>query len=133
METISDKQATKILKDGYGKSETILNDPNKLDKLIKDLLKAIPGFNLVGDTLSKIPTLVSMLQDYRSGRYKAIPVASLISVISALTYFLSPIDVIPDFIPFMGLIDDTAVLAICLRLIQVDLDKYIEWKEKQQN
>ena len=41
---------------------------------------------------------------------------------------LSPIDLIPDVIPVVGLVDDAAVIAICLLMIEQELHDYSEWK-----
>ena len=35
----------------------------------------------------------------------------------ALAYFILPIDVIPDFIPFLGFTDDAAVLALAIKIV----------------
>ena len=51
--------------------------------------------------------------------------------IAALLYVLSPIDLIPDFIPVVGYVDDALVVAVCIKLVQADLDKYRDWKLKQ--
>ena len=48
-----------------------------------------------------------------------------------LLYVLNPIDIIPDFIPFIGRIDDALVLKFCLKLIEKDLSKYKKWKNEQ--
>lgn len=36
---------------------------------------------------------------------------------------------IPDFLPFIGQIDDAAIFGACLMLVERDLRKYQEWKE----
>jgi uncharacterized membrane protein YkvA (DUF1232 family) len=43
-----------------------------------------------------------------------------------LLYLVSPIDLIPDFLPG-GYIDDAMVLAIVIKQVSSDLDKYKEW------
>ena len=51
----------------------------------------------------------------------------------ALLYVLSPLDVIPDFIPLAGFIDDAAVFGFVLAFAKDDLVRYREWRKMQQN
>lgn len=39
------------------------------------------------------------------------------NIIVDLLYVLSPLDLIPDFIPIIGYIDDAMVVAACLALV----------------
>ena len=56
---------------------------------------------------------------------------SIISILAALVYVISPIDLIPDFIPVIGYLDDAAVVTFVLRLgVGHDLKKYKSWQEK---
>jgi uncharacterized membrane protein YkvA (DUF1232 family) len=50
----------------------------------------------------------------------------------ALLYVLTPLDLIPDFIPLAGFVDDAAVFAFVLTFAQGDLVRYREWKKTQQ-
>ena len=34
-----------------------------------------------------------------------------------------------NFIPVIGLVDDAAVVALCLKLVSLDVEKYKTWKE----
>ena len=45
-------------------------------------------------------------------------------LIIALLYIISPIDVIPDAIPFLGLVDDVLVAGYALRQASVELERY---------
>ncbi|MGM0934411.1 MAG: YkvA family protein [Bacteroidota bacterium] len=72
--------------------------------------------------------LFSLLQDWYKGRYKDVPWLVISSVGGALLYVLSPIDLIPDFLPFVGYLDDAAVFAALLKYVRLDLQKYRDWK-----
>lgn len=49
----------------------------------------------------------------------------------ALLYVLSPIDLIPDFIPGIGLLDDAAVFGAMLAAIHEDLQDYKAWRDRK--
>lgn len=75
--------------------------------------------------------LMSLVKDYYKGNYRDIPYKTISAAVVGLLYVLNPIDLIPDFIPFIGQIDDALVLKFCLKLMEKDLRKYKTWKDKQ--
>jgi uncharacterized membrane protein YkvA (DUF1232 family) len=80
--------------------------------------------------VQKIKLLFSMVKDYVNGSYREVPWVTIAAIVGALVYIFSPIDLIPDFIPVLGLTDDAAVLALCLKGISADLGKYQVWKKQ---
>jgi len=73
--------------------------------------------------------LFSLVRDYAKGDYREVPFNIIASAGAALLYVLSPIDLIPDFIPVLGYLDDAAVIAFCLNLMEKDLVTYKVWKD----
>ncbi|MFZ5956468.1 YkvA family protein [Pseudomonas sp. QL9] len=65
------------------------------------------------------------------GQYRELNPKALLAVVAALLYFLSPVDVIPDWIPGFGLLDDLAVLAWVVRHWQSELDAFKAWRDRQ--
>ncbi len=53
------------------------------------------------------------------------------AIFAALGYFISPLDAIPDFTPFVGYTDDAGAIALALFLAQIYIDD--EVKRKAQN
>lgn len=77
---------------------------------------------------SDLPLLVRLLKAWKNGRYRGLSVRTLASLAIALLYVVSPLDLIPDFIPGIGLIDDAAVLALLLHSIAQDLAAFRIWE-----
>lgn len=73
----------------------------------------------------------SLLKDWMAGRYPAVPWTVIATLVGALLYVLSPLDLIPDFIPVVGFTDDAGVFAVALSFAGADLEKYREWKRQR--
>jgi len=72
--------------------------------------------------------MLKMLKDYKNGIYTEVPRFTIGSIIFSLLYVLNPLDIVPDFIPVLGYIDDLTVLSFALRFIETDLHIYLDWK-----
>ena len=77
--------------------------------------------------LNDVKDLYNMSKDAIKGNYRLHPVNMGI-IAGGLLYFIIPTDLIPDFIPFVGLIDDIALLTTIIRSMQGELHKYRSWK-----
>lgn len=75
--------------------------------------------------------LASLVQAWARGDYRDVPWRSLVYAVGALLYFISPIDLIPDFIAGLGFVDDVAVAIAVVKAIRKDLDRYAQWERKQ--
>ncbi|HHY28832.1 MAG TPA: DUF1232 domain-containing protein, partial [Desulfitobacterium dehalogenans] len=62
--------------------------------------------------------LIQIVKAYISKEYQDIPAGSIVAIFAALIYFLSPIDILFDYIPGVGYVDDMFVLGLVLK--QVD-------------
>ncbi len=51
-------------------------------------------------------------------------------IIGALGYLISPLDVMPDAIPIVGLSDDLAVLIYVLKMVWTDIDPEVKERAK---
>jgi uncharacterized membrane protein YkvA (DUF1232 family) len=125
---ISEEEALGEIRKRMGKfsEKDLENVVKKGDKIKNKFFKAIPLKRFLEDFL----LLFSLVKDYFNGVYLEVPWWTVASIGVALLYVLNPVDVIPDFIPGFGYIDDAAVIAVCLKMVEKDLKKYTEWKDK---
>lgn len=75
--------------------------------------------------------IYSLLKDRMAGRYSSTPWSVIAALLGALVYVFSPLDLIPDFIPVAGFLDDASVFAAGLAFAGKDLEKYRTWKRRQ--
>lgn len=79
-----------------------------------------------------IKTSFALIRDWFNGSYDKVPTRMIVSLAGALIYLVSPLDLIPDWVPMAGFVDDAAILAFVFQLSKVDLNAYREWKRRQQ-
>jgi uncharacterized membrane protein YkvA (DUF1232 family) len=80
---------------------------------------------------SDLPLLARLLKASKGGSYRGLSMRTIVSLAAALLYIVSPIDLMPDFIPGIGLIDDAAVLALLLHSIARDLAAFRVWEQNR--
>lgn len=131
VEEISKKQAEKALQSGYAQSEILLKNKDELELFLHRLEKKIADVPIVGETLAIVPTMISLVKNFVEGKYTAVPYGTIVAVVSALGYFLSPIDIIPDGLPGVGHVDDAVVITVCLACVKTDLEFFDEWRKSQ--
>ncbi len=78
--------------------------------------------------ISQIKLAMSLIKDFKAGRYTDIPWRSLAMIAAAILYFINPMDLIPDILPVFGYGDDAMLFAAVFKSIQSDLEKYGDWK-----
>jgi uncharacterized membrane protein YkvA (DUF1232 family) len=101
---------------------TLLDKEQSAEKRLSSLNASLPRM------VTHVRLGFGLVKDYVQGNYRKLPFWSVASVAAALGYFLAPTDLIPDFIPGIGYLDDAAVLALVLSGIREDLKKYADAK-----
>lgn len=102
------------------KEESIIRRlPRKLERLQNN-----SAFKSLRFLIQTVQTLFEMLMT----REFSLSFSTKAMIVAALTYFILPTDLTPDFIPLIGYIDDTAVIMALLRRIGNEVQRFEEWK-----
>jgi uncharacterized membrane protein YkvA (DUF1232 family) len=114
------------------KAEDYLRDPDKSKKLLDEALKKAEAKEEkkgpLAEVWNNLNALFRLLRAYIRRDYTRIPWGSIVLVVVAIIYFVSPFDLIPDWIPVAGFIDDAAVIAFVLKQINTDLNQFLQWE-----
>ena len=121
------------IKDYISKAKIIINDDRKLKKLIEDVLKKLKDLSNDDKATSKLNDslriFIRIINAYTSKEYTYVPWKTICLLVAGLIYFIYPVDLIPDFIPVTGLIDDIALIAWIYDSIKEDIDNFLEWEK----
>ncbi len=82
--------------------------------------------------LDDLTLLLFLVRDYWDGSYRRIPKRVVLTIVFGITYVLSPLDAIPDPTPFVGFVDDIAVITILCLWAENDIERYRQWRERNQ-
>lgn len=123
-----------IYKSALGKAPRIAKNAKSLLQLLQAALTKTKEMGVGGifDVIrEKITIMGTLIKAYAVGDYRQIELGNLVKIIAAFVYFISPIDIIPDFLPFIGLSDDVALLVFIFKSIDDELVKFDQWQNNK--
>ncbi len=128
----ADIAGSALFKKFLAKAENYLRQPTLLKKLLTDAYTKAQQKNELGslahEAWTTLQTLFRLIRAAVSGEYTGVPTGTVLAAVAVLIYFISPIDLIPDFIPVLGLLDDVALVAWFSLTIKTEIDKFHEWE-----
>jgi uncharacterized membrane protein YkvA (DUF1232 family) len=112
------------------KAKSYARDPKRRRKL---LVQAVEKINHIprgpfAETWPYLMAMIRLVRAYHQGEYRDISSRNLLVVITAIIYFVSPYDIIPDSVPVFGHIDDALVVRLALKSVGGDLDTFMAWE-----
>jgi uncharacterized membrane protein YkvA (DUF1232 family) len=107
-----------------------VGDPERLRLLVNEAAKKASSLprEQFKDTWAYFQTMLRLVRAYYRGDYRQVPMTTLIVIIAAIIYVVNPFDLIPDWVPGLGLLDDAFVLALAVRRTRQTLDDFMTWE-----
>ncbi len=117
------------------KAERALKDENRVNSILNNVTSKLQEATKSNEKLQgffkRIRVISRMVRAYIKRDYREVPWRSIVVLMAGLLYFLTPVDLIPDFIPVLGLLDDASMIAFIFNTLKADIDAFIAWEEKQ--
>jgi uncharacterized membrane protein YkvA (DUF1232 family) len=113
------------------RAQEYLDGERDLGALLRRVNARLDSAPLVGDALVDARTLVRLVRAYAAGRYRDVAIEDLLLVLAGMVYLVSPLDLIPDLIAGVGLVDDLVVLRFVVRSVPDVLGRFRAWEERQ--
>jgi len=121
-----------ILRRGLGGAERLVRNPKELLSVLTRAERRLDRVNAGRLTPIKkdVQTLLRLMRAYGEGRYRQVSGKNLVLAGLAVMYLVSPLDVLPDFLPG-GFFDDAAVIGFILKKIRTELAAFEIWEQSQ--
>jgi len=75
-----------------------------------------------------LQTMLRLVRAHHCGEYDQVPKDALLWIVAALNYLVDPFDLIPDKTPFLGFVDDAAVIEFVTDKTRQTLDDFMTWE-----
>jgi uncharacterized membrane protein YkvA (DUF1232 family) len=99
-----------------------------LNEVATKLADEKSGKNKFAQLIDVMLAVVRMVRSYISGSYRQIETGTIVSGIAVLLYTLSPIDLVPDFIPVVGFLDDLSLMSWFVGKFHGEIQKFRDWE-----
>jgi uncharacterized membrane protein YkvA (DUF1232 family) len=114
------------------RAKSYAKDPKALRDLVQETArktKSIPKAPFK-DLWTYFQAMLRLIRAYYRGEYRSIRIANLVLIIGAVMYVLDPWDLIPDWIPGLGFVDDATILAFAVQKTRDTLDDFKAWETR---
>jgi uncharacterized membrane protein YkvA (DUF1232 family) len=111
-------------------AESYIKNPERLRDLVKEAARkasSMPKETFKG-TWAYFQAMLRLIRAYYRGEYRDVPMTTLLVIIAAVIYVVNPLDLIPDWVPGLGFLDDAFVLALAVRKTRITLDDFMSWE-----
>ncbi|WP_426058967.1 YkvA family protein [Hymenobacter sp. B1770] len=119
-----------------GRSTKLLGRPFKVITTLNEVAEKLADKKSTDNKFQQLfktaLTLVRMVKNYINGSYREVSTSTVVTGFAVLLYVLSPIDLIPDFIPVVGFLDDLSLISWFAGKFQDEIVRFKEWEKTSQ-
>ena len=110
-------------------AEALADNPSRLRAVIRRAQAQLrEDRSRIGSLSADVPRLVRLGSAIVRGEYRRLPWKTVFFVAAGLLYFVTPADLIPDFILGTGFLDDAVIVAYVMKAIRDDLARFEDWE-----
>lgn len=117
-----------------GRASKLLGKPFKVVSIVNEVADKLADErskeNKFKQLLDSGLTVVRLVRSYARGEYRDIKTTTIVSGLAVLLYVLSPIDLIPDFIPVLGWLDDLSLVSWFVGKFREELVRFQAWEDR---
>lgn len=114
-------------------AQAIIHQEKKVVELVQNVGKKLTKFAhhpRVKLVTEPVGIFIRMIKAHFAGTHK-ISIGTLGMIVLALVYFLSPLDLVPDFLGVFGFADDISVILAVYAKVKDEVEQFLKWERTQ--
>ena len=100
---------------------------NTVDKAFRKVTDIEGEEGEIRGLANKVKIFIRMIRAYIEGEYREVPWKTMLIILAGLIYFLNPFDLVPDFLPGVGYMDDITVVLWVFKSVEEDILKFQDY------
>jgi len=84
----------------------------------------------IREVRDQLQLMIRLIKAYATGEYREVAAKSMATVVGVLVYFVSPLDLIPDVLPILGIADDVALVVWMFNVLEKEMSRFSDWEKK---
>lgn len=111
-------------------AQTVVERRFRILLLIRDAYARLANDSpALQSVLSDLSAMLRLLYAWANASYQRVPWPALMMVAGAVGYFVLPLDLIPDVLGPIGLMDDAAIIASTVQTVRGELERFRQWED----
>lgn len=117
----------KLPRFAHSRAARLSKSPSRIQDVVRQAKQKLARRSL--KDFASIQLLLDYLIAVVHGRFA--PVSKpLVIILGGVIYFLMPLDLVSDFVPVAGLLDDASVLGWVLTAVAGELERFSKWQDR---
>ena len=120
----------------FRQAKRILEEQSQVKALFGQVSKKLQTLSgshkQINELLEHVQLFLRMIKKSFTGEYSSFSNKTLLSLVFGLLYFVTPMDVVPDFIPLLGFSDDLSIIYFIIKNFKSDIEAFKVWELNQQ-
>jgi uncharacterized membrane protein YkvA (DUF1232 family) len=118
----------------FGKQvDAVIRQEEKVKELVSQTIRKIGKIGedpRIKKLVAPIGVFIRMIKAHFNGAHK-LTGSTLGLLVLGLVYFISPFDIVPDFLGFFGFADDLSVVLAIYAKVKDEVEEFLDWERTQ--